>query len=49
MRSVTVVHMEVPCCFGLAMIVKSAIAASGKVIPLADVTVGVKGDVLSRT
>ena len=49
LRSVTVVHMEVPCCFGLAKIVKSAIAASGKVMPLADVTVGVKGDVLSRS
>lgn len=47
-RSVTVAHMEVPCCFGLVNIVKSAIAASGKVVPFADVTVGVKGVILSR-
>ncbi len=45
-RSVTVVHMEVPCCFGLVQIVKSAGAASGKVIPFAEVTVSVKGEVL---
>ncbi len=45
-RSVTVVHMEVPCCFGLVMLVKSAIAASGKVIPFAEATVSVKGEVL---
>ena len=47
-RSVTCVHMEVPCCFGLVKIVKSAIEASGKVVPFVDVTVGVKGGILSR-
>ncbi len=46
--SVTVVHMEVPCCFGLVMLVKAAIRASGKAVPFADVTVGVKGGILSR-
>ena len=47
-RSVTVAHMEVPCCFGLVKIVKEAIARSGKVVPLAEVTLGVKGGVLAR-
>jgi ferredoxin len=47
-RSVTCVHMEVPCCFGLVKIVKSAIGASGKVVPFAEVTVGVKGGILSH-
>lgn len=47
-RSVTVVKMEVPCCGGIAQAVKNALAASGKIIPLADVTVGVEGDLVRR-
>jgi NAD-dependent dihydropyrimidine dehydrogenase PreA subunit len=47
-RSVTVVHMEVPCCFGLVSVVKNAIETSGKTVPFAEVTVGVKGDILAR-
>ena len=47
-HSVTVVHMEVPCCFGLVTLVKAAIKASGRTTPFAEVTVGVKGDVLAR-
>jgi NAD-dependent dihydropyrimidine dehydrogenase PreA subunit len=44
-RSVTVAHMEVPCCFGMVKLVESAIEASGKSIPLETSTIGVKGDV----
>jgi len=44
-KKVTVLHMEVPCCFGLAHIAREAIAASGKNVPLEDVTVGIRGDV----
>lgn len=47
-RSVTCVHMEVPCCFGLVSVVKSAIAASGKAVPFAKVTVSVRGEVLEK-
>ncbi|MHC5058438.1 MAG: ATP-binding protein [Planctomycetota bacterium] len=47
-RSVTVAHMEVPCCFGLVEIVKQAIARSGKAVPFEEVTVGVEGGVLAR-
>jgi hypothetical protein len=47
-RSVTVVHMEVPCCFGLVKLVQSAVEASGKSIPFSEVTVGVRGQVLSQ-
>jgi len=43
-KSLTVVHMEVPCCFGLVQMVKQAIAQSGNNIPFKDVTVGVRGD-----
>jgi hypothetical protein len=45
-KSVTCVHMEVPCCFGLVNIVKSAVSASGRDIPYKEVTVGIKGDIL---
>ncbi len=33
-QSITVLHMEVPCCFGLAQAVKQAVADSGKDIPV---------------
>lgn len=44
-ESITVLHMEVPCCFGMMQLVKNAIAASGKEIPLEDITIGIKGDI----
>ena len=44
-KSVTCAHMEVPCCFGLVSIVKSAIEASGKKIPLKEVTITIKGGI----
>ncbi len=43
-KSLTVVHMEVPCCNGLTFMVKQAIQLVGKDIPLKDVTVGIRGD-----
>ena len=46
-RSVTVVHMEVPCCLGLVTLAKATIKASRKAVPFAEVTVSVKGEVLS--
>jgi ferredoxin len=42
-KTVTCVHMTVPCCFGLVQIVKRAIADSGKTIPFAEVTIDVDG------
>ena len=44
-KSLTVVHMEVPCCSGLVYMVKQAIKDSGVNIPVKEVTVGVKGDI----
>jgi ferredoxin len=44
-KSLTIAHMEVPCCFGLVKLVEDAIRASGKNIPIRDYTIGVKGDV----
>ena len=43
-KSMTCAHMEVPCCFGLVSIVKSAISASGMDIPFKEVTVSIKGE-----
>lgn len=47
-RSVTVLIMEVPCCGGLPMIVRTAMERPGKSIPFETVTVGIRGDVLKR-
>jgi len=44
-RKVIVLHMEVPCCFGLVQVAKEALAASGKYIPLEEATVTIRGDV----
>lgn len=43
-RSVTVVNMEVPCCFGLYHLVKEALGASGKSLPLRQETISTKGE-----
>ncbi|MCF6096494.1 4Fe-4S binding protein [Thermovorax subterraneus] len=43
-KSVTVAHMEVPCCYGLVKIVEEALNLSGKDIPLNLVEIGIKGD-----
>lgn len=43
-RSLTVLHMEVPCCSGLVMMARQAIAASGKNVDLATVRIGIQGE-----
>jgi len=48
-KSLTVVHMEVPCCAGLTYMVKQAIQLAGKDIPFKEVTIGIKGDLLSAS
>jgi len=45
LKSLTVVHMEVPCCSGLVYMAKQAMLASGNVIPFSDVTIGVQGTI----
>jgi len=46
-RKVTILHMEVPCCFGLVQVAKEAAAASGKDIPFEDVTATIRGEATS--
>jgi len=43
-KSLTVVHMEVPCCNGLIFMAKQAVAQSGRDIPVETVCIGIRGD-----
>ena len=43
-KSITYAHMEVPCCFGLVSVIKSAISAAGKDIPFKEVIISMKGE-----
>jgi NAD-dependent dihydropyrimidine dehydrogenase PreA subunit len=43
-KSLTVVHMEVPCCSGLVHMAKQAMLSSGNIIPFKDVTISVGGE-----
>ncbi len=45
-KSLKVVHMEVPCCYGLVRIAQEALHRSGKDIPVETVNIGIKGEVL---
>ena len=48
-RSVTVAHMEVPCCTGLVTVVREALARAGRDdLELIDITIGVGGSIASR-
>jgi NAD-dependent dihydropyrimidine dehydrogenase PreA subunit len=43
--SVTVLKMEVPCCGGIALAARQALAASGKVIPYKEITISIQGQI----
>jgi Fe-S-cluster-containing hydrogenase component 2 len=45
-KSLTVVHMEVPCCSGLVHMARQAIQLSGKDIPFREVTISIKGNLI---
>ena len=47
-QSVTLTRMEVPCCGGLELAVKRALAQCGKEIPLEVVSISLDGKILSR-
>jgi ferredoxin len=47
-RGVTILDMEVPCCSALPNIVKRAMESAGKKVPLEEVTIGSRGDILKR-
>ncbi len=45
LKSVTLVHMEVGCCFGLSRLVRSALKESGVDLSLQEVVIGVDGSI----
>ncbi|HSN92210.1 MAG TPA: 4Fe-4S dicluster domain-containing protein [Anaeromyxobacteraceae bacterium] len=44
-RSVTVARMEVPCCCGISVVARRALAGAGLAVPVRDVVIGVGGEV----
>ena len=46
-RSITITHMQVPCCGGLVRMAETALERSGKDIPLEVVTISNTGKILS--
>jgi NAD-dependent dihydropyrimidine dehydrogenase PreA subunit len=47
-KEISIVNMEVPCCFGLVQIVRQALEASGKSLPVTICTLGTAGQVLQQ-
>jgi Pyruvate/2-oxoacid:ferredoxin oxidoreductase delta subunit len=45
-KTITIVNMEVPCCFGLKRLVEEAMELAGKHIPLRQTTISIKGEIL---
>jgi Fe-S-cluster-containing hydrogenase component 2 len=45
-KSLTVIHMEVPCCSGLTRIAQRAIGLSGVLMAFDDVTISLQGEIL---
>ena len=46
LRSLTVVHMEVPCCTGLKWAVDKALELSGKNIPVRELEIKIGGEIV---
>ncbi len=45
LRSMTVVHMEVPCCTGLMRLAEAARELAGRALPLGEATISIRGQV----
>ncbi|MBN2542624.1 4Fe-4S binding protein [bacterium] len=48
-RSITIVHMEVPCCFGLISLVRNALKEAGKNIQLSIINISIDGKIKKKT
>lgn len=47
-KGITVLRMEVPCCGGIVMAARQALAASGMEIPFREVTISIRGEIIER-
>lgn len=47
-KSIDVVYMEVPCCFGLVQLIRMSLADSGKDIPVNLIKIGIRGEVQDK-
>jgi Pyruvate/2-oxoacid:ferredoxin oxidoreductase delta subunit len=45
-ESLSVVHMEVPCCSGTLRIVEEALKKAGKIMPLKEYTISIQGEII---
>ncbi|MCK7470132.1 MAG: hypothetical protein MZU95_04505 [Desulfomicrobium escambiense] len=45
-KSITLVHMEVPCCSGIEIVVKKALEAANKNIIIKDYTISISGELV---
>jgi flavorubredoxin len=45
-RSISVVHMEVPCCSGIETVVQKALEKAQKNIIIKDYTIGITGEIV---
>ena len=48
-RSLHVVHMEVPCCSGATALARAALARAGKKIPLHESIISLQGEAIAKT
>jgi NAD-dependent dihydropyrimidine dehydrogenase PreA subunit len=47
LKNITIVNMEVPCCFGLVRLVEMAVQQADEDVPVKTVTISIRGDKLS--
>ncbi len=47
-NTLTVMKMEVPCCFGIEQLATMAVQQAGRKVPVKSVTVGIKGEILDE-
>ncbi|MCB8999463.1 MAG: 4Fe-4S ferredoxin [Bacteroidales bacterium] len=47
-NTITVLRMEVPCCGGLVHLVKNAVDMAGRKVPVKEIVLGIKGEVLGE-
>ncbi|OFV65489.1 MAG: 4Fe-4S ferredoxin [Candidatus Syntrophoarchaeum butanivorans] len=48
LKSLTVLYMEVPCCFGLVHLAQEAVKRSGMDVPFKVIKIGIKGEVIEE-